>query len=142
MSIEAGTLIHATAVCFGGQAALIRGASGSGKSALGLQLMAMGCQLVGDDQCITYAKEGTAWVDAAPGLPQLIEARGVGLLTAQRSGPAKIRLVVDMDECSEDRMPTAKHTQIAGLPIAVINKARGPHFPSAILLYLKGATLT
>jgi len=44
------TTIHATTVAVNGRGVMIRGASGSGKSALALQMIAMGAELVSDDR--------------------------------------------------------------------------------------------
>ena len=44
------TIVHASCVARDGRAVLIRGASGSGKSGLALQLMALGAGLVADDR--------------------------------------------------------------------------------------------
>ena len=43
-------LVHATAVAIDGQAVLLRGPSGSGKSDLALRLIDAGARLVADDQ--------------------------------------------------------------------------------------------
>ena len=138
MTLSPPVILHASAVSLNDYAVLIRGASGSGKSALALQLMGLGCDLVADDQCQVFDKQGAVWVQAPDSLPALIEARGVGLLPATLKGPAKLALVVDMDVEGDDRLPEPMETQVAGHPVPLINKARGPHFPSAVLLYLKG----
>ena len=61
-------ILHATCVAFGANAVLILGAAGSGKSALALQLMALGCDLVSDDRTAVVA-EGAKLIAAAPRLP-------------------------------------------------------------------------
>ena len=43
-------ILHATCVAVDGRGLLILGPSGSGKSALALQLIALGAQLVADDR--------------------------------------------------------------------------------------------
>jgi len=45
-------VLHASCVCLEGRAVLIRGASGSGKSGLALQLIALGAALVADDRTV------------------------------------------------------------------------------------------
>jgi len=48
--MTATTTIHASCVAVDGKGLLITGASGSGKSALALQLMAFGAHLIADDR--------------------------------------------------------------------------------------------
>ena len=52
-------MLHATTVALAGQGVLILGPSGSGKSGLALQLMAMGAELVADDRTIVTARGST-----------------------------------------------------------------------------------
>ncbi|MFL4469945.1 HPr kinase/phosphorylase [Tateyamaria armeniaca] len=59
------TRLHATSVAFEGKGVLITGASGRGKSSLALQLMALGCTLVSDDQTELIRKDNAIWA-AAP----------------------------------------------------------------------------
>ena len=131
------TLIHATAVAYQGQAALILGASGSGKSALALQLIALGCTLVADDQVALAAPPVGVMVSRPEGLPAKIEARGVGLLSAPMAEQARLRLCVDMDDVETQRLPEERYRDVLGHDIKVIRKSETPHFPAAILLYLK-----
>jgi len=50
-------IVHATTVALNGKAALITGGSGAGKSSLGLELMAYGCDLVADDRTMVFTNE-------------------------------------------------------------------------------------
>ena len=52
-------ILHASCAAFGEKAVLIRGASGSGKSALTLELLARGANLVADDRtCLRMTSRG------------------------------------------------------------------------------------
>lgn len=101
--------IHATAVMVGSAGVLIRGASGSGKSALALQLIedprADG-HLVADDRVRVWADDGSLFAATPDHLGGLIEVRGIGLVHRPFRPVTGITLVVDLlpvEECL--RMP-------------------------------------
>ncbi|MEO0929959.1 MAG: HPr kinase/phosphatase C-terminal domain-containing protein, partial [Pseudomonadota bacterium] len=104
-STEARETIHATCVAWRDRAVLILGQSGSGKSALGLELMALGCQLVADDRVILSRNGGTLIARCPDTIMGLIEARGIGILSAAPAPPTAIRLVVDLDSEEAARLP-------------------------------------
>ena len=131
------TILHASCVALGGRAVLIMGASGSGKSGLALALMGLGCGLVADDRVVIRGG-GEAPVADAPGpIRGVIEARGIGLLNAGPAGPARVVLAVDLDRTETARMPQARNFDLAGHPIPLLLRVDGPHFPYAVLQYLK-----
>ncbi len=129
--------IHASCVSLNGRAVLIRGASGSGKSGLALQLMALGAELVSDDRTIVFAEGGHLFAQAPDQIKGLIEARGVGILTARVVSKAFVVAVVDMDQQETQRLPDAHRTDICGLRLQCFHNCEGVHFPAAILQYLK-----
>ncbi|MEB8387946.1 HPr kinase/phosphatase C-terminal domain-containing protein [Rhodobacteraceae bacterium KMM 6894] len=129
--------LHATCVAVEGRAALIRGASGSGKSGLALQLMALGAGLVADDRTVLW-RDGDLLIADAPGpIRGQIEARGIGILNAPAMGPAQVVLLVDLDEDPGVRLPDPATEDILGLPITRVARTDAPHFPAAIHLYLR-----
>ncbi len=130
-------ILHATAVSFEDKGVLILGASGSGKSALALELMALGFGLIADDRTEVTRKADDLWLGCPASLPPLIEARGVGLLKARLVPPAKLALVVDLDQLESDRLPPLREISLLGISAALQNRVDGRHFPSAILHYLK-----
>lgn len=135
---------HATTVAVAGRGIMIVGPSGSGKSALALTLMAFGAQLVADDrtQVRVSGRPARVWADAPPGLPPLIEARGVGLLRARRCGPVPLAAVADMAHHEPDRLPEPRVIDILGQSIALFHGAGNAHFAYALLQYLRsGAAL-
>ncbi len=73
---SAREILHATAVAWRGRAVLILGRSGSGKSALALQLMALGCTLVADDGVELAVQEGALVARPPEKIRGMIEARG------------------------------------------------------------------
>ena len=129
-------ILHASTVAFGDRAVLIRGGSGTGKSGLALQLMAIGADLVADDQTALYVEEDRLWAQAPQTIAGLIEARGVGLLIAQ-SRAAPVTLVVDLDRTETQRLPALRHVSYLGLTIPCLYKVDAPAWPAAILQYLK-----
>lgn len=131
------TRMHGTAVAIGEVAVLLTGPSGAGKSSTALQLMAYGAQLIADDQVELFLGRGTVMVRKPATLPDLIEARGVGLLAAPLADPARLGLVVDMARLAKSRCPEPRNIQILGIDIPKLDKVEGSHFPAAILLYLK-----
>lgn len=133
----AGLILHASCVSAHGKAVLILGASGQGKSALALNLMALGADLVADDRTIIAVQDGTLWATAPRALAGLIEARGIGLLRAHPVETAQMHLIVDMDIIETDRLPVARERVIAGVPCRCLHKVDSPYFPAAILQYLK-----
>jgi len=131
-------VLHATTVAFARQAVLIRGASGSGKSGLALQLMAMGARLVSDDRTLIMRRGDMILTDAPATIRGRIEARGIGILAAEPVGNVPLRLIVDMDREEGARLPPFREERILGLAIALIRKLPAAHFPAAIKLYLEG----
>jgi serine kinase of HPr protein (carbohydrate metabolism regulator) len=99
---QTGTYVHATVVVVGEAGVLIRGASGSGKSALALALLAAAEQrglfarLVGDDRVSLLPTGDRLLARAHPAIAGLIEERGTGLLPVPYETAAIIRCVVDL----------------------------------------------
>lgn len=137
MGNDTPLLVHATTVAVGPRAVLILGASGSGKSALGLQLMAHGADLVADDRTELRAEGGRVIARAPDAIAGLIEARGMGILRAVPRGQAEVTLVVDLDRVAGDRMPQALKTSLLGIDLPLFHSVNGPHFAAAILQYLR-----
>lgn len=133
-----GTLLHASCVALGARrAVLILGPSGSGKSALALQLIALGARLVADDRTL-LRPDGTSLIASAPAaIAGRIEARGVGLIDLPHLHEATVTLAVDMRTPETDRLPPRGMTHVAGHDLPLVHKVDGPHFPAAILLYLQ-----
>ncbi len=130
-------VVHATCVAWDDRAVIIRGASGSGKSALGLMLMAMGCVLIADDR-VCLRRVGEVVIANCPdAIRNLIEARNIGLLNADGREQATVALVVDLDEVEVHRLPPKRQVTLLGTPVPLIHRADGPHFAASILQILK-----
>ena len=116
---------------------MIRGASGSGKSALGLMLMGMGCSLIADDRVVITRQDNRLLATAPDTIRGLIEARGIGILNAAPSAKADVALIVDLDETESERLPQRRVVTLLGLDVPLIHRIDGPHFGPAILQILK-----
>ena len=130
--------MHASCVAIGPIAVLILGASGRGKSALALELMARGAVLVADDQTEIVERDGALYARCPSAIRGRIEARGVGILAAQTVTAARIGLVVDLDQVEEARLPPRRTVTLDGIDLPLVHSIVHSHFPAAILQYLKG----
>ena len=128
---------HGTCVCLEERAVLILGPSGSGKSALALQLMALGCTLVADDRVEIEVIDDVPVARAPDAIRGMIEARGVGLLAASSVGAAPVVLAVDLEQVETERLPPRRQAVIGGCVVPVLHRVESAHFPAAILQYLR-----
>lgn len=131
-------LIHASAVAWQKQGVLILGPSGSGKSALALELMAYGAILISDDCTDLALRDGRPWLSAPERLRGQIEARGVGILAATPGAGAWLTLVADLSVDERDRLPPRRSRQVLGSAVPCVQRVASAHFAPAILQYLKG----
>lgn len=134
----AALILHASCVALSGRGLLIMGPSGSGKSGLALQLMALGAALVADDRTeVSVGADGALWAAPPPGLPQLIEARFVGLLRVPAlSPPVPLALAADLGQTETLRLPPDRWHSLLGQSLPLVFHSAGAHFPSALLHYL------
>jgi HPr kinase/phosphorylase len=135
------TVIHGNCVAVQSAAVLIIGASGSGKSALALQLMAMGGELVADDRVHVRRREGILVASCPSAISGKIEARGVGILAVNPRQYCIVRLVVDLNSQEDQRLPPLRKYTLLGLDIDLLHGSKLAHFPAAVCQYLKGGRL-
>jgi HPr kinase/phosphorylase len=130
-------ILHATAVADAeGRGLLILGPPGSGKSALALQLLALGARLVADDRTmVTVAGHGLT-LSCPPPIRGLIEARGIGLLRAEPMAQARLVMAVDLARAEADRLPPRREIVVLGRPVDLVLGPVTAHFPAALMLYL------
>ncbi len=138
----ASDILHASCVAVAGRAVLIRGNAGSGKSTLALELMAFGAQLIADDRTCVVREGGQIIASAPDTIRGAIEIRGIGLVAATVCKEAPIAVVVDLDNEETDRMPPPRTTSVLGVSLPLHHKIVGPHFPAAVLQYLKSGLWT
>lgn len=137
MTVEP-SILHATTVAVDGRGVIITGPSGAGKSALALQLLALGAALVADDRTIVTNRNGVLTAFAPASIEGLIEARGVGILELPAAGPIPLALAVDLDRTETERLPRLHRFNLLDIALPCLHNCASPHFPAAILLYLKG----
>ena len=129
--------LHATCVAVEGRACLITGPSGSGKSALALQMMALGARLVADDRVTLSLVDGALRATCPAPIRGMIEARGLGLLNADALEGAEPVLTVDLSRQETERLPPQREVDYLGHRIALVFGLPAPHFPASLLLYLR-----
>jgi HPr kinase/phosphorylase len=130
--------LHATAVAVDGRGLLILGASGTGKSSLALDLLALGATLISDDG---------VWLQTAPDLALLerpaqatgaIEARHVGLIRVGTTlAAAPLVLAVDLDRAETDRLPPLRTIALGDRRIPMLHAAGQHRLAPALLLILR-----
>ena len=114
-------LVHATAIAIEGDASLLRGPPGAGKSDLALRLIEDGARLLADDQVLLRRAENHVFVRAPAAIAGLIEVRGVGILRVDCLDEAPLALVVDLVPSAEvERVPDTRFEVVLGLPIRLI----------------------
>jgi serine kinase of HPr protein (carbohydrate metabolism regulator) len=124
---------HATAVALAGNAALIRGAPGSGKSDLALRCLALAptaliaspATLVSDDYVI-LARKGERLVAEAPAtIAGKIEVRGLGIVTVPYAASAEVVLVAELvaPERIERYPDPAPMTELMGVRLPLLHIA-------------------
>ncbi len=110
----AGNTIHATTIVIGAAAILLRGASGTGKSSLGLELIRSArlqhrfARLVADDRTMLSVRAGLLVARPVPSIAGYIERRGLGLTPEPHLDAAIVGLVVDCLGKPPERMPEAE----------------------------------
>ena len=117
---DGSLIMHATCVDINGSGVLIIGHSGSGKSSLAINLLALGSKLVADDQCELVRKNNGCRVSKPVSLPKGIEMRGVGLVSVPMVNETNLDWVVNMDEAEKERMPPPRFTEIGGIRVPTV----------------------
>lgn len=106
--------IHANALVLGEIGLLLRGPSGSGKSALSLELIALARlrgdfgSLIADDRVLLEARHGRLLARPHPQIAGMIEARGFGLLRQPYEAVGVIHALIDLTTAATlTRLPDA-----------------------------------
>jgi HPr kinase/phosphorylase len=111
--------IHATCVSIGGDAVLLRGSSGAGKSDLALRLIDGGAILVSDDRT-ELMRTGSELIATAPvTIAGKLEVRGIGIVELPFAPDAPVRLVVDLTDAVE-RLPEPGRCTLLGIDLPCV----------------------
>lgn len=134
-------LFHASCVTLpklGGKAGLlILGPSGAGKSSLALMMMAFGARLVADDNTLVRRQGGRLRAEPVSATAGMIEARGIGILRAERPQPAILTLAVDLGTTETERLPPLRHIDVMGVALPLVLGPATPHLAAALVHLLR-----
>ena len=107
--------IHATSVAYVGEAVLLRGEPGSGKSDLALRLIDQGWDLVADDYTELELHDGRLCAHAPEAIQGLIEARGIGIVRVGCVPRVPVLALFDLAPLSTiDRLPEVDSEVLLG----------------------------
>ncbi|UWP92474.1 serine kinase [Aliiroseovarius crassostreae] len=135
---DARGYVPATTVAIDGRGVMLIGPSGSGKSALALQLISLGAMLVSDDLTRVAATPTGLTAHAPDHMAGKMEARGVGLIRVPHANSAPLAWVVDLSQTEDQRLPPSRPvTIVAKYPLATLWRVDAPHFPSALFYMVK-----
>ena len=120
MIIPSSETIHASCVAIDGQAVLIEGMSGGGKSDLALRLIDRGAVLVSDDYTLLLRKDGRLFARPPANLAGKMEVRGIGILAVPHVEDVPVALLVVITPMPP-RMPDGgRLRRIAGVAVREI----------------------
>jgi serine kinase of HPr protein (carbohydrate metabolism regulator) len=112
--------LHASCVAMDGQAILISGRSGTGKSDLALRLIDRGALLVSDDYTVVRRVKGKLLARAPANIEGRMEVRGVGIVPFDSASDVPVCLLVDLN-LGVERLPERREPlRIAGVPVPVV----------------------
>lgn len=130
--------IHATTVAANvrgkWRAVVLRGPSGSGKSDLALRLIERGAMLIADDRTILWASGGHLYARSPETISGLIEARGVGIISAPRLDLSRVQLVVDLVNETPERLPERQSTTLCGVDLPLLHLDPRPASAATLVL--------
>ncbi len=120
------SLVQASAVAIDGQALLIEGDPGSGKSSLALVLIERGAQLIGDDG-VTLTRDGEQIIASPPpNITGKLEIRGVGIVDLPTDS-APLALILTLAGDAPRYREVADSRDLLGCAVPVL-----PFVPGAI----------
>jgi serine kinase of HPr protein (carbohydrate metabolism regulator) len=116
--------LHGTCVAIEGSGILLRGASGSGKSDLGLRLIDAGGELIADDYTDVANVDGCLVASAPTTIRGLVELRGLGVLRIPYRDSARLVSVIDLVAPERiERMPAAASVTVLDVRLPLFRLA-------------------
>ena len=115
--------LHGTAIAWNGEAVLLSGAPGAGKSDLAWRILENdpAARLVGDDRLEWQVEGGALWLSAPETLAGLIEIRGLGILTLPYAPKARLRLLIELVSRAEvPRLPLPAFREVESVPVPLL----------------------
>lgn len=117
MAALSSETVHATTIAIGGQAVLLQGPSGSGKSDLALRLIDRGAVLVSDDYTL-LVRDGARLKARAPAtIAGRLEVRHVGLVSLPFEDDVPVALAVQLGETPERLPDHSARAHFAGIAV-------------------------
>lgn len=141
MQGDSGQRQRGSSVAMAGQGVMITGASGAGKSSLALDMMSLGAVLISDDWTALTRSGDDLMADAPDSIRGRIEARGIGILGAEPAGATILRLVVELGDADDLRLPPFRRVEIAGISLPLVKATYRPHLGAALRQFLIGGRL-
>ena len=118
---QSSIVLHATTIDISGRGASIIGESGFGKSSLAIKLIAMGANLVSDDQTLLKLADGKIFLSKPRQVPCAIEARGIGLIPIQSIKKSELFCFVKLIDKPIERLPPLHDKICFGKSIRLIH---------------------
>jgi serine kinase of HPr protein (carbohydrate metabolism regulator) len=113
--------LHASTVARDGQAVLISGPSGSGKSDLALRMLDRGFTLVSDDQTIVRKQGERLLASAPPNIAGKLEIRGIGIIELEAQTDLPVALIVELTSDIQRLPDDSRERPILGVRIPLIS---------------------
>ncbi|MEP2781767.1 MAG: HPr kinase/phosphatase C-terminal domain-containing protein [Pseudoruegeria sp.] len=129
--------VHATSVSVSGRGVLICGKSGSGKSSLAMEMLALGAILIADDQTILSQSNGAIELRCPFTIDGLIEARGMGILRCPSAGATPLSVIVDLERDEAERCPPEREIDLVGHSVPLLFNVPARQFPAALMIFLR-----
>jgi len=134
--------LHGSAVTLNDRGLLITGASGSGKSQLAAEMLALGAGLVADDWVVIERGRAVGLVLSAPGPIQgLLELRGIGLVRLPFVDQAPLVCILDLDRATMERLPAPGERRLLGISCPVIAGRDRPALAASMMAVLRAGGL-
>ncbi len=127
-------LVQASAVAVNGQALLIEGEPGSGKSSLALALIERGAQLIGDDG-VTLTRNGKQVVASPPpNITGKLDIRGVGIVDLSTAS-APLALILTLTDNAPRYREFADRRDLFGCAVPALPFVPGTIAPAERALW-------